>query len=104
MRAVLRAIDEASLRKICEITMLTQTETDILVCSLSRRLDANFIADKHNISVSTLQRKTLQAVQKVRFRLGISRLCTEKEIADNLEVRLFSTQPQAVQVATQPLF
>ena len=73
MRKFLKSIDEASLRKICEMTMLTEKETDILVCSFSRRQDANFVADKHNISLSTLRRETLQAVQKVKTRFGISR-------------------------------
>lgn len=68
--------------------MLTQTETDILTRSLSQRQDMNYIADRHNISVSTLQRKTLQAVGKIKFRLSIRDEHNEDEIRDRIESAL----------------
>ncbi len=88
MRTFLKSIDEDSLRKICSLTMLTQTETDILTRSLSQRQDMNYIADRHNISVSTLQRKTLQAVGKIKFRLSIRPEHTEEEIREIIESAL----------------
>ena len=88
MRTFLRSIDEASLRRLCELSMLTHAETDILASLCSRRQDMNFIADKHNISVSTLHRRVRQAVKKVRFRLGIRRGFSEAEIIDRVEEAL----------------
>ncbi len=80
MRRFLKSIDEASLRKLCEIAMLTKMETEILVMSLSQRLDLNFVADTHNISLSTLGRKSSLAVRKVVYRLGISPESSDSDI------------------------
>lgn len=68
--------------------MLTQTETDILTSSLSRRLDLGYVADRHNISISTLKRKTLQAVGKITFRLSIHPGHTEEEIREIIKAAL----------------
>lgn len=92
MRAFLKSIDEASLRKLCELTMLTDVERDILVMVLSRRQDLNFIADSFNMSVSTLQRKMRQASLKMRFRLGIRHFYTEDEIRRRVEKALTTTR------------
>lgn len=92
MRAFLKSIDEASLRRLCELTMLTEVERDILVMVLSRRQDLNFVADSFNMSVSTVQRKMRQASLKMRFRLGIRHFYTEDEIRRRVEKALTTTK------------
>ncbi len=71
LKNLLRSIDEASLRKICTYTMLTDIETEIIVMTCSKRHDINFIADALHVSTSTLQRKKMVAVEKLLFRLRI---------------------------------
>ena len=92
MRAFLRSIDEVSLRRLCELTMLTRLVRELLVMVLSRRLDLNFVADSHNMSVSTLQRKMRQAILKIRFRLGIRHFFTQDEIRMRIENALTTTR------------
>ena len=63
----LKSIDEYSLRKICELAMLTDLEKEILARSYSRMQDERFVADFLNLSVGGLQKKKLLALKKILF-------------------------------------
>lgn len=89
-RRYLKSIDEVSLRKLCELALLTKEEIDILVMSLSRRHDANFIADRFNFSVATFHRRKETALSKLLFRLRIKDDSSLIEIGQIVERTLFS--------------
>ena len=84
MRAFLKSIDESSMKRLCEITLLTKDEAEILTAIFSKRLDADFVADTYSVSLSTLQRKITRAVLKIRFRLGIRHYYSSEEIHDTI--------------------
>ena len=90
LKVCLKQIDEASLRTICKKAMLTDTETDIIACTCSRKQDINYIADTLNVSPSTLQRFKFDAVVKLLFRLRINSDDNLNEIKFKVEQFLFS--------------
>ncbi len=83
----LKSIDEYSLRKICELAMLTDLEKEILARSYSRMQDERFVADFLNLSVGGLQKKKLLALKKILFFIGFTnpkKSITEEEIIRKL--------------------
>lgn len=83
----LKSIDEYSLRKICELAMLTDLEKEILARSYSRMQDERFVADFLNLSVGGLQKKKLLALKKILFFIGFTnpkKSVTEDEIIRKL--------------------
>jgi len=83
----LKSIDEYSLRKICELAMLTDLEKEILARSYSRMQDERFVADFLNLSVGGLQKKKLLALKKILFFIGFTnpkKSVTEEEIIRKL--------------------
>lgn len=73
LKHCLKEMDEYSLRCLCEKIMLTETETDILAFSYSRRQDERFVADILGMSVSVLQKKKCIALKKILYILGFAR-------------------------------
>lgn len=67
----LKAIDEESLRRLCQMVQLTKTEEDIIVMSYSRMQDASFIADTCYMGIDNIYKRKAIANRKIMFWLDV---------------------------------